>query len=112
MDDYFSDYTAYSEGNIVKIDKSGILFCDGFKVTFEDCQRNYALQNKADITSCIGERDITDCSFMFYSAQHPVMVKFLKRNFLREFFGKSIQQRFHELEQAIRKYGYTTSDLS
>lgn len=112
MDDYFSNYKVYSENNIIQITENGLVFCDGYELLFEECRKNYAIHNKKDPSYCIGERDITDYSFMLYDTQHPIMIKFLKKSFLSELFVKPIHQRFYELQKSISEHGYTTMDMS
>ena len=112
MDDYFSYYEAYSESHVAQITKNGFTFIDGKELSFEDSQKYYAIHSKRELSSCIGERDITDCSFMLYDSQHPIMIKFLKKGFFSELFGKSIYQRFYEFEKTIIEHGYTTMDMS
>ena len=112
MDDYFADYGAYSERYVAQITENGFTFTDGKELSFEDSQKNFANHNKREMSSCIGERDILDCSFMLYDSEHPIMIKFLKKNFLSELFGKPVYQRFYEFEKTIREHGYTTMDMS
>lgn len=112
MDNYFSNFKAYSENDIIQVTTKGVVFCDGYELLFDDSKFNYAIHNKKAPSYCIGERDITDYSFMLYDIQHPIKIKFTKKSFLNELFGKSIQQRFYELEKSIREHGYATMDLS
>ena len=82
------------------------------KGAFADCVKNYALYNDTKGLPIIGERDITDLSFMFYSSPRIVMIRFLKKPWLVELFSTSVYQRFHNLQKQINSFGYITRDLS
>ena len=103
MDNYFSDYDAYSEDSVVNILSDGIQFSDDRSILFDECAQNgrqYS-ENEPD-TNCIGEKDTDDGSFMFYCSPRPVMIKYSPR-----IFSKSVQQRMNDLEKHIKEYGYS-----
>ena len=103
MDNYFSDYDAYSEDSVVNILSDGIQFSDDRSILFDECAQNgrqYS-ENEPD-TNCIGEKDTDDGSFMFYCSPRPVMIKFFPR-----LFSKSVPKRMSELENQINRYGYS-----
>ncbi len=110
-DDYFS-YNVFSEKDVAEITDQGITLSNEKTISFADCVKNYALYNDTKGLPIIGERDITDLSFMFYSSPRIVMIKFLKKPWLVELFSTSVYQRFHNLQKQINSFGYITRDLS
>ncbi len=112
--EYFADYDAYSEDSISEINPRGILLKGGRFIDFEECKkvcvRIYDIQDVETVT-CIGERDITSFDFTFYTLPKAIMIKFLEKGKLVEFFSKrNTRQRFHDLQNKILEYGYTTRD--
>ena len=112
MDDYYSTYDVYSENDITEINEKEIVFSNGLRISFEDCQKTFAHINCTDTADCIGEKDNSDYSFMLYYEKKPIMIKFLKKSFFGELFSKSIDTRFREFEKRLIQYGYTFYDLS
>ena len=110
----FSDYDTFTEHEITNITHHGILLKNDVLIEFKTCAKNYkeahSLEEK---TLCIGERDITDLSFTFYTSPKPIMIKFIEKNKFAEFFSKcNTRQRFHELQKKVNEYGYKTFDMS
>jgi len=108
----FEDYDACTENEIVGISKEGIsLRTFGF-INFNECAYNFK-QTEGGSGKCIGEREIADLSFTFYTSPKPIMIKFIERNKFIEFFAKeNTRSRFHKLQKQILKYGYSIWDLS
>ena len=108
----FEYYDTCTENEIVGISKEGIsLKTFGF-INFKECAYNFK-QTEGGSGKCVGEREITDLSFTFYTSPKPIMIKFIERNKLVEFFSKeNTESRFHKLQKQILKYGYSTRDMS
>lgn len=108
----FDDYAICPNSNIVLIDEKGItLSADGF-ISFAECARNFRLGRGGGGT-CVGERDVTDLSFVFYTAPHPTVISFFQKGkFSLPFAKTKAASRFLQLQKQIEKYGYSTYDMS
>ena len=108
----FDDYDICTVNNIVDINEYGIAV-DSFRfINFKECAYNFK-QIEGGSGKCVGERDITDLSFSFYTSPKPIVIKFIKNRRFAEFFTREkAVSRFHKLQEQIVKYGYTTRDLS
>ena len=93
MDNYFDEYDAYSENDVVGILPDGIALSDGGKIMFDECAQNYDRHiGNTPAANCIGEKDTDDGSFMLYSTPRPVMIKFFAR-----MFSKSAKNQYPHL---------------
>lgn len=114
---YLSDYDSFTEKEIINVSSKGILLCNDRWINFAEC---VALWGKVNTWAkcppsmrCVGDRDITDWSFTFYSFPKPVMIKFIPKSKLGELFSKrNTLQRFHDLQLKIIECGYSTFDMS
>ncbi len=108
----FEDYSCCSEDEIAGISKEGIsLISFGF-INFKECAYNFK-QTEGGSGTCVGEREITDLSFTFYTSPKPIMIKFIEKNKFIEFIAKeNTVSRFHKLQKQMIKFGYTTRDIS
>ena len=112
-DKYFSDYEAFTENEMLEITARGISLKNGMYIGFDECTGVWAKVNLLDESKCVGERDIIDGSFTFYTLPKPIMIKFIKKGRLAEFFSKNnTRQRFHNLQFKIIECGYRTSDMT
>ncbi len=112
-DEYFSDYEAYTEDEIAEITSKGILLKNGMFIDFSVCAENFKETNHQSSGKCVGEREISFLSFTFYANPKPIMIKFLPRNKLIEFFSpNNTLKRFHSLQNKVIYFGYTTYDLT
>ena len=113
QNEYFSNYEAYTEDEIAQITSKGISLKNGMFIDFSVCAENFKKANPQSSGKCVGERKITDWSFTFYADPKPIMIKFLPRNKLIEFFSSNdTLKRFHSLQNKITAFGYTTYDLT
>ncbi len=104
----------YNYLDIVKFDKTGILFSDGRHIDFEECRKQWAKEHaiSEDETVCVGfrcsvvERD--NIYFMFYS-EDKVKLYF---NFKGIFKRKKKFDKFFELQILLNRYGYSSYDMS
>lgn len=111
--EYFSDYEAYMQDEIAEITSKGISLKNGMFIDFSVCAENFKKANPQSSRKCVGEREITDWSFTFYADPKPIMIKFLPRNKLIEFFSpNNTLKRFHSLQNKITAFGYATYDLT
>lgn len=112
-DEYFSDYEAYTEDEIAEITSKGILLKNGMFIDFSACAESFKETNHQSSGKCVGEREISFLSFTFYANPKPIMIKFLPRNKLIEFFSpNNTLKRFHSLQNKVIYFGYTTYDLT
>ena len=97
-DKYFSDYAAFTENEIFKISAQGITLKSGMLIDFAECAEVWAKVNSPEESKCVGERVTTDYSFAFYTLPKPVMIKFISKGKLAEFFSKcGTYRRFYDL---------------
>ncbi|MGM9642221.1 MAG: hypothetical protein ACI3XI_03315 [Eubacteriales bacterium] len=112
-DKYYSDYEAFTENEILEITAQGILLRDGMYIDFAECTEVWAKENSLEESKCVGERDAADYSFTFYSLPKPIMIKFISKGKLAEFFTKrATYRRFRELQKKIIEFGYRTYDMT
>ena len=111
-DNYFSDYDAYPETDIAQISENGITLSNGKIISFADCVKNYALYNDTKGQPIVGEREVSDLSFTFYSSPRAVMIKFPEMPCHDGVFAASVQQRFYSLQKQLEAFGFYTCDLS
>ena len=114
-DKYFSDYEAFTENEILEISSQGIALKNGMFINFAECAAVWANVNSLEESKCVGERDIIDgsFSFTFYTLPKPIMIKFMKKGKLAEFFSKNnTRQRFYNLQFKIIECGYKTYDMT
>lgn len=80
-------------------------------IQFEECAKNYAKEKSMQESKCVALRDITKCTYVFYTSPKTILVfrgSFLK--YLR--YGKSATDKFIGLQKKIEEYGYISYDLS
>lgn len=116
-DKYFSDYNAFTENEIHEISAQGIAMKNGMYIDFAECAEVWAKVNSLEeskcVGECVGERDSIDGSFTFYTLPKPIMIKFVKKGKLTEFFSpQNTRQRFHNLQFKIVEYGYKSFDVT
>ncbi len=110
---YFAFYEAFTENEMSHISPKGIALRNGMYIDFIECTKVWAEANALEKTTCVGERDITDLSFTFYSLPKPIMIKFIEKGRLAEIFSKpNAVFRFHDLQNKILEYGFSTFDMS
>lgn len=93
---------------IVAIDDGGVWLkyqSNEIYINFEECAKNYANENSLKQCRCVATRDITKCIFTFYTVPKIKVV-------FKSFFRKTAVKKFHELNKAIIKAGYSSCDNS
>ena len=109
---YFSDYEAFTENEIFEITAQGISLKNGMYIDFAECTEVWARENSLEESKCVGERDASDYNFTFYTLPKPIMIKFIPKGKLVEFFtNRATYQRFRELQKKIIEFGYRTYDM-
>ncbi len=112
-DKYFSDYEAFTENDILEITARGISLKNEMYIDFAECTEVWAKENSLKESKCVGQRDSTDYSFTFYTLPKPIVIKFISKGKLVEFFTKrAAYRRFRELQKKIIEFGYRTYDMS
>ncbi len=108
----FEDYETFTENEISGINKDGISLKSFGFINFKECVYNFK-QTQGGSGKCVGEREITNLSFTFYTSPKPIMIKFIENNKSYEFDKKeNAITRFNELQNQILKHGYSTRDMS
>jgi len=104
----FDDYFVYSEKEIIKVTKEGILLSDGKIISFNECSENFDLVHRTKLGVCVGERFVNQNRFVFYTSDKPTIIEFIKRRFLS---SKSVLRKFNNLYNLIISFGYKTYDI-
>ena len=108
----FEDYDTCTDNEVLGINEEGISLTNFRFINFRECEYNFK-QSEGGSGKCIGERDITDYSFTFYTSPKPIMIVFIEKNKFIEFISKkNTISRFNKLQKQIMKYGYSTRDMS
>lgn len=108
----FEVYDACTENEIISISKEGIYLKSFNFINFKECAYNF-MQIHGGSGKCVGEREIEDLSYTFYTSPKPIMIKFFEKSKFWEFLEKeNTIFRFHKLQEQILKYGYSTRDMS
>ena len=112
-DKYFSDYDVCTGNEILEITAQGIALKGGMYIDFAKCTEVWTKVNSPEESRCVGERDATDYSFTFYTLPKPIMIKFIPKGKLIEFFTRdATYRRFRALQKKIIEFGYRTYDMS
>lgn len=106
----FEDYDCCSEYDIAGISKEGISLKPFGFINFKECAYNFK-QTEGGAGKCVGEREIANISFTFYTSPKPIMIKFIEEKKFLKFDTKKAISRFHKFQKQIEEYGYTTRDL-
>lgn len=110
---YFSDYDAFTEHDISEITANGIALKNGRCIDFAVCAEVWAKVHSLKISTCIGECDITDLSFTFYTLPNPTEITFVEKTKCFELFSKrNAKRRFRDLQTQIIGHGYGTYDMA
>jgi len=108
----FEDYDCCTENEIMGISKEGISLKSFQFINFKECAYNFK-QTEGGSGKCVGEREIADLSFTFYTSPKPIMIKFIEKSRFIEFISKkNTISRFHKLQKEIVDYGYSTWDMT
>ena len=79
---------------------------------YSECACNYKIA-KGGSGNCIGDRDITNLSFVFYTSPKPVTIRFADKNNLIGWISKNnARHRYIKLQKQLADYGYSTFDRS
>ncbi len=100
-------------GNIIYKDKQG----DFHTIDFESCSLNFNEHHKNSSGNCVGERNLVDRYYIFYTSGVKTKLLFKKRYILSNIFSPHVlkgtkNERFHTLNFLINNSGFTTYDLS
>ena len=107
----FEDYDACTENEITGICKDGISLKSFGFINFKECAYNFN-QTEGGSGKCVGEREIQNLSFTFYTSPKPIMIKFIEKNIFVEFISKeNALSRFNKFQNQILEYGYNVRDL-
>ena len=106
------DSSNFSENDITGISNAGISLVTGSFIDFTECACNYKLA-KGGSGNCVGDRDITNLSFTFYTSPKPVTIRFADKNKLIGWISKNnARHRFVKFKKQLADFGYSTFDCS
>ena len=109
---HFEDSCCFSENCISGISKAGISLSTGSFIDFKECARNYK-QAKGGSGNCVGDRDITNLTFTFYTSPKTVTIRFSEKNELIGWISRNnAWRRFIKFQNQLADFGYRTFDLS
>ena len=98
--------------NIVYRDKEGELH----SVDFDICAENFKKEHNSSSGNCIGERNISEYFFVFYTSGIKTKIVFRKKHvsslFRYHLLSGLKASRFQSLKKLINSTGYSTYDLS
>ncbi len=102
---HMSETLHYSK--ITGMDNSGILFGEEESIFFQECAQNFARFYPESSGRCVAERNISAQPpyFEFYTCGKSMIVVF-------DELGKNTHKAFHEFQEKLESYGYTTYDLT
>lgn len=85
-------------------------------IDFDFCAKNYRSEKDKKTLYCIGERNINELYFRFYTSGLKTKVIF-KKNYIVSIMSRNIlrgtnESRFLQLQRLIDETKYTTKDLS
>jgi len=102
--------------------KANAILCEDIygndcKIDFEICAQNYLAEHPNSSGKCVGERNIVEKSFVFYTSGIKTKVVFKRRYTIRGIgngylFGGNREKRFLEFQRLFAETKYTTYDLS
>lgn len=99
-------------GNIIYKDRNG----DFHTIDFKSCSLNFNEEHKNSSEGCVGERNIVDWCYIFYTSGIKTKVIFKKGYVLNIFknytLKSSKKKRFHTLSLLINNSGFRTFDMS
>ncbi len=102
----------YCYKDIQEITNKGILFKDGFRLSFEECHNEWAIENnlKKSESHCVAKRSISEKPpfFLFYSKDR-VKVVFDKKCFWRK---RKNEAEFQNLQIMLNRVGVTSYDMT
>lgn len=102
----------YSYKDIQKVTEAGIVFRDGFELSFEECKNGWCAERKIkrEQSCCVAERDCLARIpyFLFYS-QRKVKVLFDKKGIMSK---RKNEKDFHSLQFLLNELGFTSYDLT
>ena len=113
-DGYLEGAVWYSEDDVASADRQGITLKNGYVIKFDECVRTWSeVYGMPENMRCVGDRDITEMTFMFFTLPRPVIIRFRKESRIREFFSRhGAEKRFHEFQLKITELGCATFDVT
>ena len=102
----------YSYKKIQKITKAGILFKDGFELSFEECRNEWSIENKIEEkeSNCVAERDaLAKTPYFLFWSRDKVKVIFDKKGI---FGRKKSKDEFQNLWITLNKLGFSSYDMT
>lgn len=85
------------------------------QIDFEECARNYAEEHETSSGRCIGERNIEEGYFLFFTNGIKTKIVFKKAfvmDFGHHFLHGTKRKRFFQLKNRLMQSKYTTYDLT
>ena len=104
------DDTVKSISELLTVDRDGITFIDGERVSFEECAENFKTAHSLSQSKCVSERDITaDPPYFLFYTEKRLKLLFDSRGISPT---RKNKKAFIELQLKIQEAGFTTYDLS
>lgn len=101
----------YNYNQISEISSQGVLFTDGYFLSFEECRQNWAKRKGVSMndTVCVAERSLDDSpNYLFYT-DDKIKLNFTSKGF---FARKRVEKRFAEFNFLLNRLGYSSYDMT
>lgn len=102
----------YSYTDILMVTKYGIEFKDGFKISFQECRKEWSELKKIDYeeTYCVAEREsLSNYPYFVFYSKSKIKVKFDKKGFLSR---KRNKDDFQSMQILLNRFGFSSYDLT
>ncbi len=107
--DLSENFLWYTENDIGSMTFEGIFMKDGFFIDFHQCADNFKKAHEAVKTGFVAERALP--VYIFYTLPKPVVIKFLRRNKIIEFFSPTRNRAF-AFEKELNSFGFYACDMT
>lgn len=102
----------YSYSDIREITRYGILFADGYRLSFEECNDEWCAEhgiNKGE-SHCIAIRDsLGEIPYLLFCCTDKVRVLFNRKGI---FYKNKNRNDFVKLQRILNSFGFSTYDLT
>ena len=106
------DMKVYSYKNIIRFDKTGIEFKDGYIINLDECRINWASSREISYldSTCVAERCLSGKKtyFLFYTNER-VKILFVKSIFP---WSNKNKKKFYDIQIGLNRYGYSSFDCT
>ena len=102
----------YNYKQIQHFDKYGIIFYDGIKIIFDECQMNWAKSRGIDPEDsfCVADRNmIAEIPYFTFYTNERIKILFKRSVFP---WDTKYKKAFLNIQMGLNRFGYSSYDLS